>query len=57
MGYFPLFAGITAESPMGYLVATLFSWVFTAEFFANSFCTQKMNASILIIIICEVLSI
>lgn len=43
MGYFPLFAGITTESPLGYLVATLFSWVFTAEFFANSFCTQKMN--------------
>lgn len=51
MGYFPLFAGITAESPMGYLVATLFSWVFTAEFFANSFCTQKMNISYLVLII------
>lgn len=51
MGYFPLFAGITTESPLGYLVATLFSWVFTAEFFANSFCTQKMNISYLILII------
>uniref|UniRef100_K1RYL2 Receptor for retinol uptake STRA6 n=1 Tax=Magallana gigas TaxID=29159 RepID=K1RYL2_MAGGI len=27
MGYFPLFAGITTESPLGYLVATLFSWI------------------------------
>ncbi|XP_052683961.1 receptor for retinol uptake stra6-like isoform X2 [Crassostrea angulata] len=43
--------GITTESPLGYLVATLFSWIFTAEFFANSFCTQKMNISYLILII------
>lgn len=43
LGYFPLFAGITTESPVGYFIATLFSWVFTAEFIGNYFCKQPMG--------------
>lgn len=42
MGYFPLFAGITACSCMEYLKSTRFSLVFTAEVFANAFCKQKI---------------
>lgn len=49
LGYFPLFAGITTESPLGYFIATLFSWVFTAEFFGNYFCKQPMEVSISIL--------
>ncbi|XP_062615537.1 stimulated by retinoic acid gene 6 protein-like [Saccostrea cucullata] len=51
LGYYPLFAGITTESPIGYLIATLFAWAFTANFFANSFCEQNMNVSYLILIV------
>lgn len=43
LGYFPLFAGITTEAPVGYFIATLFSWVFTAEFIGNYFCKQPMG--------------
>lgn len=46
MGYFPLFAGITASSPLGYFVATMFTWCFAAEFFANSFCRQNFDVSV-----------
>lgn len=42
MGYFPLFAGITACSCMEYLRSTRFSLVFTAEVFANAFCKQRI---------------
>ncbi|XP_065930003.1 uncharacterized protein [Magallana gigas] len=41
MGYFPLFAGITVGSPMGYFIATLFFWVFTTEFFQIYFVHKK----------------
>lgn len=51
LGYFPLFAGITTGSPLGYLVATLFSWVFTAEFFSNTFCKQQLDISYLVLIV------
>uniref|UniRef100_K1QK94 Uncharacterized protein n=1 Tax=Magallana gigas TaxID=29159 RepID=K1QK94_MAGGI len=51
LGYFPLFAGITTASPLGYLVATLFSWVFTAEFFSNTFCKQQLDISYLVLIV------
>lgn len=42
MGYFLLFAGITACSCKEYLRSTRFSLVFTAEVFANAFCKQKI---------------
>ncbi|XP_061171855.1 receptor for retinol uptake stra6-like [Saccostrea echinata] len=51
LGYYPLFAGITAESPIGYLIATLFAWTFTANFFANSFCEQNLDVSYFILIV------
>lgn len=51
MGYFPLFAGITAGGPLGYFIATLFSWAFTAKFIANSFCTQQTEISYLVLVI------
>nr|XP_022338121.1 stimulated by retinoic acid gene 6 protein-like isoform X2 [Crassostrea virginica] len=51
MGYFPLFAGITASSPLGYFVATMFTWCFAAEFFANSFCRQNFDYSYVILIL------
>lgn len=41
MCYFPLFAGITVGSPMGYFIATLFFWVFTTEFFQIYFVHKK----------------
>ncbi|XP_061171852.1 receptor for retinol uptake stra6-like [Saccostrea echinata] len=51
LGYYPLFAGITAESPVGYFIATLFAWIFTVDFFITSFCKQPFNISYLVLII------
>ncbi|XP_062615529.1 receptor for retinol uptake stra6-like [Saccostrea cucullata] len=51
LGYYPLFAGITAERPIGYFIATIFAWVFTADFFITSFCKQPFTISYLVLII------
>lgn len=45
LGYLPLILGISLESPIGYLAAIPFSWIFTAEFFTCSICRQKNTVS------------
>ncbi|XP_078312827.1 receptor for retinol uptake stra6-like [Crassostrea virginica] len=45
LGYLPLILGISLESPIGYLAAIPFSWIFTAEFFTCSICRQKNTIS------------
>lgn len=41
IGYLPIILGISLECPLGYLAATLFSWIYTVEFFINAFCRQE----------------
>ncbi|XP_065926319.1 receptor for retinol uptake stra6 [Magallana gigas] len=49
IGYLPIILGISLECPLGYLAATLFSWIYTVEFFINAFCRQENAVSYILL--------